>query len=70
MSTHPAPPSVPTDCWYAVGSSASVGHSLRALVAQALPVVLFRTSSGEVAALEDRCAHRAYPLSAGSLANE
>ena len=67
MSTRPPTPSVPTDCWYAVGSSGSVGRSLTAVVVQAVPVVLFRTASGEVAALEDRCAHRAYPLSAGSL---
>jgi phenylpropionate dioxygenase-like ring-hydroxylating dioxygenase large terminal subunit len=67
VSTHPAMPSVPTDCWYAVASSASIRHSLTAVVVQALPVVLFRTASGDVVALEDRCAHRAYPLSAGSL---
>lgn len=29
------------------------------------PVVLFRTDAGEIAALEDRCSHRAMPLSAG-----
>jgi len=29
------------------------------------PVVLFRTGSGQIAALEDRCSHRAMPLSAG-----
>ncbi|MGH6747665.1 vanillate O-demethylase monooxygenase subunit [Novosphingobium sp. PhB57] len=29
------------------------------------PVVLFRTSDGQIAALEDRCSHRAMPLSAG-----
>ena len=28
-------------------------------------VVLFRTEDGEIAALEDRCSHRAMPLSAG-----
>lgn len=31
------------------------------------PVVLFRTREGQVAALEDRCCHRALPLSDGSL---
>jgi len=30
-------------------------------------VVLYRTEAGDVVALEDRCAHRAYPLSAGEL---
>lgn len=31
------------------------------------PVVLFRTEHGEIAALEDRCSHRAMPLSAGDV---
>jgi len=58
---------VPTDCWYAVARSADVTHALTAVRAVGRPVVLFRTSSGEAVALEDRCAHRAYPLSAGTL---
>ncbi|WCT73787.1 aromatic ring-hydroxylating dioxygenase subunit alpha [Sphingomonas naphthae] len=33
-------------------------------------VVLFRTESGEIAALEDRCSHRAMPLSAGHVDGE
>lgn len=32
-----------------------------------MPVVLFRTEDGQVAALEDRCCHRAMPLSCGTL---
>jgi len=59
--------SVPTDCWYAAASSAAVGHALLPVTVLETPVVLFRTGSGTVAALEDRCAHRAYPLSAGAL---
>jgi len=31
------------------------------------PVVMFRTASGDIAALEDRCCHRSVPLSHGSL---
>jgi phenylpropionate dioxygenase-like ring-hydroxylating dioxygenase large terminal subunit len=31
------------------------------------PVVMFRTASGDIAALEDRCCHRSVPLSCGSL---
>src|SRR5690242_6537039 len=58
---------VPTDCWYALATSGEVGRDLLAVRALGGPVVLFRTQSGEVAALEDRCAHRAYPLSAGTL---
>ena len=33
----------------------------------ARPVVLYRTEAGTAVALEDRCAHRAFPLSAGTL---
>jgi vanillate O-demethylase monooxygenase subunit len=58
---------VPTDCWYAITPSSAVNHDLLALRAAARAVVLFRTTSGEVVALEDRCAHRPYPLSAGTL---
>ncbi|MFZ3339217.1 MAG: Rieske 2Fe-2S domain-containing protein, partial [Xanthobacteraceae bacterium] len=31
------------------------------------PVVLFRKSNGDVAAIEDRCAHRFAPLSMGKI---
>lgn len=62
-----APVAVPTDCWYAVAHSAHVTNALAAVRAVGRPIVLFRTSDGTVVALEDRCAHRAYPLSAGVL---
>jgi vanillate O-demethylase monooxygenase subunit len=58
---------MPTDCWYAPAASSEVDRDLLAVRAAGLPVVLFRTESGAVVALEDRCAHRAYPLSAGEL---
>lgn len=59
--------SVPTDCWYAVAPSSAVGRHLLGIRAADRPVVLFRTVSGEAVALADRCAHRPYPLSAGTL---
>ncbi|MBI1378053.1 MAG: Rieske 2Fe-2S domain-containing protein [Frankiales bacterium] len=62
--------SVPTDCWYAVAESSAVGRSLTALRALDRPVVLYRTEDGRAVALEDRCAHRAYPLSAGALVGD
>ena len=62
-----SPVVVPTDCWYAVAPSSAIGREMTALRAVGRPVVLFRTSTGEAVALEDRCAHRAYPLSAGAL---
>ena len=52
--------------WYVAAFSADVapGASLgRKYLGES--VVLFRTADGEIAALEDRCSHRAMPLSAG-----
>lgn len=57
----------PRDCWYAPATSDDVTHELLGLRVAGLPVVLFRGESGAVVALEDRCAHRPYPLSAGEL---
>ena len=58
---------MPTDCWYAPAASSQVDRELLPVRAAGLPVVLYRTEGGDVVALEDRCAHRAYPLSAGDL---
>ncbi len=68
MTTHRvAPATLPTDCWYAVAPSDAVVRELSPLRAVQRPVVLFRTTDGTAVALEDRCAHRPYPLSAGRL---
>ncbi len=55
------------DEWYCAGFSTDFGPQLvtRKLLGQ--QVVFYRTSTGEVVALEDRCAHRSFPLSAGRL---
>lgn len=55
----------PKNSWYVAAFSADVGQGLlaRTIVGQA--VVMFRSSEGKVAALEDRCPHRAVPLSMG-----
>jgi phenylpropionate dioxygenase-like ring-hydroxylating dioxygenase large terminal subunit len=58
---------MPTDCWYAPAASSEVDRELLPVRAAGLPVVLYRTEAGTVVALEDRCAHRAYPLSVGEL---
>jgi vanillate O-demethylase monooxygenase subunit len=60
----------PTDCWYAVAASDEVDRDLLGLRALGRPVVLFRTEAGEAVALEDRCAHRAFPLSEGTLVGD
>lgn len=61
------PPAIPRDCWYAPATSDEVDRELLPIRAAGLPLVLFRTVDGVAVALEDRCAHRAYPLSAGEL---
>ncbi|GAC79646.1 vanillate O-demethylase monooxygenase subunit [Gordonia malaquae] len=55
----------PRDCWYVVATAAEVGYGFTARRVLDTSVVLFRLSDGAIAALEDRCAHRPYPLSAG-----
>jgi vanillate O-demethylase monooxygenase subunit len=60
-------PNYPVNCWYVAARSDEVGRGLLGRRLLDRPVVLFRQESGEVVALEDRCAHRAYPLSKGRL---
>jgi phenylpropionate dioxygenase-like ring-hydroxylating dioxygenase large terminal subunit len=67
VSSRPTTTTVPTDCWYAAAASPDVGRHLLAVRPLETPVVLWRTEGGDVVALQDRCAHRAYPLSAGAL---
>lgn len=68
-STTPSkPPSTfPLDQWYvaALGWELKDRPIARTLLGHA--VVLFRTQEGQIAALEDRCCHRALPLSQGTL---
>ncbi|MGO9035220.1 Rieske 2Fe-2S domain-containing protein [Mycobacterium sp.] len=58
-------PNYPFNCWYVAATSGEVGQGLLARRLLDKPVVLYRRGSGEVVAMEDRCIHRAYPLSAG-----
>jgi vanillate O-demethylase monooxygenase subunit len=60
-------PNYPFNCWYVAATSDEVGHSPLGRRLLDTPVVLFRSGSGDVVAMEDRCVHRAYPLSAGRL---
>ncbi|GAC1383179.1 MAG: aromatic ring-hydroxylating dioxygenase subunit alpha [Marmoricola sp.] len=60
--------SYPRECWYVAATSDDLDGVASGLLARRLlgmPVVLYRLADGSVAALEDRCAHRAYPLSLG-----
>lgn len=53
--------------WYVAAFSAEVGRELLARKLLGKNVLLYRTEGGEAVALDDRCAHRSYPLSQGSL---
>ena len=55
------------DYWYIACRSRDLRTSPLGLVIMGRHLVLFRTKSGEVAALEDRCAHRNAPLSQGKV---
>lgn len=60
-------PAFALDQWYVAGFAWELGDKplARTLLGRAL--VLFRTSEGQVAALEDRCCHRELPLSCGTV---
>jgi vanillate O-demethylase monooxygenase subunit len=60
-------PNYPFNCWYVAATSDEVGRDLLARRLLGIPVVLYRAGSGAVVAMEDRCVHRAYPLSEGRL---
>jgi vanillate O-demethylase monooxygenase subunit len=55
------------DAWYVAALSSEIGDSLLARTLLGAKVVMFRAPDGEPTALEDRCAHRSYPLSASRL---
>jgi vanillate O-demethylase monooxygenase subunit len=59
------------NAWYVAGWAGELGPGqsiARRFLGEA--VVLYRTQSGELGALEDRCRHRAVPLSLGHVAGE
>jgi vanillate O-demethylase monooxygenase subunit len=51
--------------WYVAAWAEEVTHKPLARIFLGLPVMLYRTASGEAVALEDRCCHRNLPLSMG-----
>ena len=60
-------PAFPMHAWYVAATSEEVGRTPLARRALDTAVVLYRTADGRVVALEDRDAHRPYPLSLGRL---
>jgi len=55
------------DEWYVVAFASEIGRSLLKRTILGCGLVMFRTSDGLPVALDDRCAHRSFPLSAGRL---
>ena len=51
--------------WYVAAFSSEIGRAPFARTILGEPVVLYRRGDGSVAALQDRCCHRALPLSMG-----
>lgn len=60
----------PLNCWYVAATSDEVGRTMLARELLGRPVLLYRTASGEVVALQDICPHRALPLSDGELVGD
>ena len=50
--------------WYVAAYSREVGRELFSRTICSEPILLWRTESGAVTAMSDRCVHRRYPLSA------
>lgn len=63
------PAGFPLDQWYVAGFAWELSDKPLARTLLSQPLVLFRDQQGNVSALEDRCCHRALPLSLGSLEN-
>ncbi len=56
--------------WYVAASVDDVGSTPIARTVCGEPIVLFRTASGVAVAMDDRCPHRGYPLSAGAVCGD
>ncbi len=55
------------DEWYVIAFANELGRVLLKRTVLGQRLVLFRTKAGQPVALADRCAHRSFPLSAGTL---
>lgn len=58
------------NAWYVVGTGEDVGRSLQQCWLLDEPVVVFRAEAGTPVVLADRCSHRRYPLSKGTLVGD
>ncbi len=53
--------------WYVAAMAGEVNRTLFKRTILGRSIVFFRTQAGEAVAMDDRCAHRSYPLSASTL---
>jgi phenylpropionate dioxygenase-like ring-hydroxylating dioxygenase large terminal subunit len=58
------------DSWYVAAWTDEIAHQPFGRTIVGEPIVFFRTTKGEVVALQDRCAHRRMPLSLGRLTED
>lgn len=61
---------MPLNIWYVAAYGDDLKQQPLARRICNKPVVLYRTASGKAVALEDRCSHRAMPLSQGECDGE
>ena len=67
--THKNKSRFPLDQWYVAALARELVDKPLGRVLLNNPVVMFRDGEGQVHALEDRCCHRALPLSSGTVEN-
>ena len=60
----------PLNCWWVAAFSDEIENRLLGRWLLDTPVVLYRKSDGSITAMEDRCPHRAAPLSMGRLIDD
>lgn len=70
MRAEHRPPAYPTQGWYVAASSIEVTSTPLGRRALDTALVLYRTSEGTAVVLEDRDAHRPYPLSRGRVVDD
>ncbi|MGI5157452.1 Rieske 2Fe-2S domain-containing protein [Microbispora sp. CA-102843] len=63
-------PSFVRNAWYIAALRSECGEQMLARSILGVSVMLFRTRSGRTVALRNRCSHRGYPLSEGTLGSD
>jgi len=58
------------NAWYVAAWGSEVNHDLQQVLVLGEKICVYRTSKGELVALEDACPHRKLPLSMGRIKND